>query len=157
MVDYAQRVTDYLAADATLTALLPGGIHNYSDLGRKGLNRIRTLAAFDEQIGLIKPLCIVLLLNQEPTGEAQDMTNGYVFTVTPLMTWVYQEGNGGYDIVAPAFQRIYQLLANHRFLNPTFRVLFHQVIKDKREPDLMDASYYRGDWRVYGSMSGASS
>ena len=145
---YAQSVTDYLAADVALAALAPGGVHNYSGLGRNGLNRIQTSSAFNATTGIIKCLVIVYEFNEQFTGEAVSPETGYMSNVTPLSVWVYDNGDNGYDNVAAAADRIYALLAFWRIPNG-LQVLWHNTLKDKREIDLKNASYYRLDWRVH--------
>lgn len=149
MTTYAQAIVDKLTADATLMALLTGKVWNYPISGRKGMNRTQMPDAFDSVTGLIKPCCVVLELNESPTGEAIDATSGYMSTIVPIWTWIYDDGDHGYATIDAAYNRIYSLL-NMQPLAGAFQVLWKGAIKDKREPDLSDASYYRADWRVHG-------
>lgn len=155
MTDYAQEVTAILAADAELQGLLPGGIYNYPDAGRKGTNRLQLPKAFDTVSGLLKPCCTVLQLSETPTWEAVHMPTGYMSTVTPIMVWVYaagdadQYGNSPYALIKAACDRIYTLL--HGTPIPgAFQALYQNLVLDKREPDLKDAAYERIDFNVYG-------
>lgn len=157
MPSYAQIITDFLLSDAEYSALMTGGIWNYAEMGRKGLNRIQQLEAFSSKTGLIKPLTIVIQLNEQPNFPNVDLSNGWMATITPILCWIYQDGNDGYDIVSAAFDRMYSLLQGKRFLNPTFRLILQNTIKDKREPDLKEASYWRVDWKAFGHRSGSSS
>lgn len=157
MPSYAQIITDFLASDSEFSALMTGGVYNYAEMGRKGLNRIQQSPAYDAKTGLIKPLTIVIQLNEQPNFPNVDLSNGWMATITPILCWIYQNGDDGYDIISAAFDRMYSLLQGKRFLNPTFRLILQNTIKDKREPDLKEASYYRIDWKVYGTRNRSSS
>lgn len=149
MTTYADSITTLLSGDATLTAILTGGVHNYSGLGRKGLERIQTSQAFSPTTGIIKPVCIVLMLEERPDGQAFDPGSGYMSTVTPVYTYLYDNGDAGYGAIAQAQARIYTLLNAQQIPN-AFQVLWAGGLRDKREPLLQDAAFYRDDWRVHG-------
>lgn len=154
-MSYADSITTLLKADATLNGLLPGGIINYPESGRKGLNRLQNIKAFDAVTGLLKPCAVVLQLSETPTWEAIHMPTGYMSVMTPIMVWVYaqgdydQYGNSPYDIIQPACDQIYTLLHGAQIAN-AFQILYQNMVLDKREPDLKDAAYQRLDFNVYG-------
>ena len=157
-MSYADEVVALLNADATLTSLLPGGVHNFPEAGRKGLNRVQIPGAFDPKVGLLNPCALVLELAETPTGEAVHMPNGYMSTIVPEVIFVYAQGdndadgNSPYTIIENAYNRIYSLLHGAQ-INGAFQVLWKSTVRDKREPDLHDAAYYRSIFNVHGFRS----
>lgn len=154
MTDYASEVVTVLKADATLMAILTGDVWNYPDTGRKGLTRLLSPKAFNEQVGIIKPAAVVLQLKETPDGQIVNPVTGYNSTVTPIMIWVYDNGftSDGYSNIEAASARIYQLLAYQQLAN-MFQILFDGYIKDKREPLLKEAAFWVNKFNVYGFTS----
>lgn len=132
-----------------LSELLPGGVISIEEPGRKGLNRIKYAAGFDAQIGLLKPLAVVLEVKEQATGEAVDSTTGFETTKATELIWIYaqgdkdEEGNDPFeDIITPAYNRIYRLLHTWR-LQGGFQVLWRgDTVRDKHEPDLNNAAFF---------------
>jgi len=153
---YSKQIVDYLNADVPLQGLLPGGVIQISQSGRKGLNRVLVQAGFDKQIGLLKPIAVVLETKEQPTGEAIDSVSGYESTVTPELIWIYAQGDATLDgldpyesVIEPAYNRIYDLLQAHR-LTGGFQTLYSATLRGKREPDLNDAAYWLATFNAYG-------
>lgn len=154
-MSYADTIVTALKADTTLSNILTGGVWNYPDTGRKGLTRLLSPGAFNEGTGMVKPAAVVLQLKATPDFQIIDPVSGFNSTVTPVMIWVYDNGftTDGYDNIASASNRIYQLLA-YAQLAGMFQILFDGfVAQDKREPLLKDAAFWTSKYNVYGSQS----
>lgn len=146
---YGTYLVNTLKADSTLTTILTGGIYIFEDSGRTGLNRIQNLEAFNKKTGLLKPVGVVYEQNQAPTDMANDTRIGFMSTVTPFLVYLYDNGNNGYVSIEAAQQRIYKLLHGQRIPNG-FQSLCKNLLTDKREPLLQDASFYCFWLYVYG-------
>jgi hypothetical protein len=157
-MSYADAIVTLLNADAVLTTLLPGGVHNFPEAGRKGLNRVQIPGAFDPKVGLLNPSALVLELQEMPTGEAIHMPNGYNSTIVPEVIFIYAQGdndangNSPYTIIENAYKRIYTLLHGTQ-ITGSFQVLWKSTVRDKREPDLHDAAYFRATFDVHAFIT----
>lgn len=149
---YASAIVTKLTADTALMAMLTGGVHDFSDVGRKGLNRLQVPGAYNEQTGLLKAVAVVIESDETPTYEAVNAADGYMSTVTPIFIFIYDHGDNGYGTVKAAYDRIYTLL-HARQITGAFQVLWVGAQRDKREPLLKDACFYRADYRVHGYRS----
>ncbi len=149
---YASAIVTKLTADTTLMATLTGGVHDFSDVGRKGLNRLQVPGAYSEATGLLKPVAVVIEADETPTYEAVNASDGYMSTVTSVYIFIYDHGDNGYATIKTAYDRIYALLHAKRIAG-AFQVLWVGAQRDKREPLLKDAGFYRADYRVHGYRS----
>lgn len=148
-MSYAESITTLLNTDSTLTTLAAGGIRYYSNLGRKGLERIQTSDAYDKTTGLLKPLVIVIETDQQADGQIVGTNTSFI---VPVYTWIYDRGDNGYATIERIFNRMYSVLHLAQIPN-AIQVLYRTVARDKREPDLKDAAYYRAIWNVHGFLS----
>jgi hypothetical protein len=146
-MSFGADIVTLLKADATLLATLTGGIHEYSETGRKGLTRLLTKDAYTEETGLLKPTALVLEMDDMPDGEIVGLSTSYV---TPIAIMIYDVGNtsGKYTTIITAHDRIYHLLHMASISNAA-QVLYERTIKYKREPNLKDAAYWRAMYRVH--------
>jgi hypothetical protein len=147
-MSYVDQVVTLLTNDATLAALLTGKIWFFGDLGRKGINREITPEVFDTE-GILKPLCLVMPMDEHPTFEGVDMPSGMMTTETPVITWVLQDGASGYDTIEAAYNRMYTLLHGYR-LTDGMQVLWKKATKNQRSWLAQDASDYEVIWACYG-------
>lgn len=97
-----QAIVDTLTADATLTALLPGGIH--SDVVE--VSRQNTPSAFDANKELL-PSALVKPGITRPDGP-------FVHSAAQTVE-IYLYQRQGFDVIEQAARRIYELLHNQRF------------------------------------------
>lgn len=146
---YGESITAILKADTALSAVLVGGVYNYPEMGPKGLNRIMQADAYDPQIGLLNPICIVLETDETIDGQAVDGGGLWMSTQTPVSTWIYEAGQKGFGIVQQAYDLIYPLLQAQQ-IPGAFQILLKRTARNKREPLLKDAALFRADWIVYG-------
>lgn len=149
MSSYADEIVTLLSADVTLMGYLTGGVINFPAGGRKGLNRIMVPGAFDENLGLLKPTCVILETDESADGQAVDGQGIFMSTVTPEYLWIYDHGDNGYSTIEAAHDRIYKLL-HAKQITGAFQVLWQKSIRFKREPLLKDAGYFRAQYNVYG-------
>jgi hypothetical protein len=164
MTDYGAQIVTYLKTDTVaspivpgtpLETLLPGGIYNYPDTGRKGLTRLLSPQAFSESQGVLRPTAVVLQHKEIVDGQIVDPVSGYNSTVTPIMIWVYDNGftTEGYTNIEAACNRIYRLLAFTQ-LTGMYQILWDGYKgKGKREPLLKDAAFWSVGYNVYASQS----
>lgn len=148
MSTYGEEIVTLLSADATLVNILTGGIYNYPETGRKGLTRLLTPVAYSDVTGLLKPVCVVLELDEMATYE---IVGRNMSGVTPVILWIYDKATTdvGYSVVDAAYQRIFSLLHLAQ-ITGACQVLWKQTVKNKREADLKEAGYYRAMFNVYG-------
>jgi hypothetical protein len=146
-MSFGADIVTLLKTDATLVATLTGGIHEYSDTGRKGLTRLLTADAYTEATGLLKPTALVLEMDDMPDGEIVGLSTSFV---TPIAIMIYDNGNTDvkYANIITAHDRIYHLLHLASISNAA-QVLYDKTIKFKREPNLKDAAYFRAMYRVH--------
>lgn len=95
-----------LEADATLLALATGGIWDWDETGRMGINRTNTPAAFVN--GIIQPCLLVKLASSVPFGEIADDAAKLVSVREMLEVWAYQDA--GYATIKSMLDRVYTLL-----------------------------------------------
>ena len=140
---YGQQMETICNADATLAAILTGGVHLFDDLGGQGLNRIQVAQAFkNKTTGRLNPVCVIYEADDIPTGEAVDMPTGFTSLLVPIVGWIYDDPAVGYTTIDAAQKRMYTLLHGAR-LSGGFQLLWKNTIKRKREPLLQDAGYYQ--------------
>ena len=151
-MSYEQVVTDLLNADTALLSILTGKVHTFSAAGRNGLNRLAIPGAFDPNLGFLKPACVVAQMDEMDGNAIHVPVAGYTYTITPVITRIYDNGDNGYATIETAYQRIYQLLA-YQQINGSFQVLWKHTTKDRREDALKNAAYYDVFWNVHGSRS----
>lgn len=149
---YASAIVTRLNADATLMSYLTGGVHDFSDVGRKGINRLQVPGAYSETSGLLKPVAVVIEADETPDGQAVNASDGFMSTVTPIYIFIYDSGDAGYATIKTVYDRIYSLLHTKQ-LPGAFQILWTGTQRDKREPLLKDAGFYRADFRVHGYRS----
>lgn len=148
-MSYAQSIVDTLNANADLLNILTGGVYLFEDSGRKGMNRIQFMQAYFEETGILKPTCVIYEVETRFDGIAADANTGFRTTITPILGWIYNDGDAGYDVIASAEALIYPLL-NGQSIPNGFQFLWGHTLKNKREKLLEDACYWQFDGTVYG-------
>lgn len=146
---YGQAIVDILTADADLLNILTGGIYVFQDSGRKGMNRIQLMEAYIKENGLLKPTCIIYEVEDRFDGQAADANTGFRSTQTPILGWVYDDGDAGYDVIESAELIMYRLLQGTS-IPDGFQFLWGHTLRNKREQLLEDACYFQFDGTVYG-------
>lgn len=140
--DFAARMT----GDATLMAILTGGVHQAGLLGVERITRETVAAAFDAN-GYLKPCALVQQRADVPTGDVVD----YIAQVTSnrqiVEIWVYQD-SPGYTAIDAALARLRTLFFGYQF-SDTFELRIANVLDRERDDgSLAGASMARQDWQV---------
>lgn len=101
-----------LEADSTLLTLATGGIYDFDETGRMGINRTSsaTSAAFTN--GIIKPCILLKLASSVPFGDIADDSSQIVSVREMLEVWAYQDN--GYSSIKSMLDRVYTLLQGKR-------------------------------------------
>lgn len=95
-----------LEADATLLALATGGVWDWDETGRMGINRVNTTAAFTS--GIIKPCLLLKLASSVPFGDIADDSRHLTGARDMLEVWAYQDS--GYATIKSMLDRVFTLL-----------------------------------------------
>lgn len=101
-------IETFLDADATLTALLTGGIYAWDGLPRNGFTRQDVPTAFTNSI--LKPVCIVKARDSVPFAGIGDNGTQTHTMRTPIELYLQVDGDAGYTTLDSAKDRIYTLL-----------------------------------------------
>lgn len=138
--DFASRM-----ADATLTAILTGGVHQAGLVGLEGITRDSTPAAFSG--GYLLPCALVKQRGNVPTLDVVDYLAQHTSARQIVEVWLYQDAPA-YTAIDAAVARLYILMQGHRFAD-TFEVRLANVLDRERDQgSLAGASMGRLDWQV---------
>jgi len=159
---YEASIVTLLSADATLTAILVGGVYAYAFPGRKGISRKYLPDAYantsnnpgEDPTYTMLPFCIVKALDAKPQGQIvmAGPSRTTMSTITPVCIWIYDNGDAGYDTIDNAYNRIYADLHTQRVAG-SFQILWQPSTQlNQRDADLNDAAFYRADFNVYGTQ-----
>lgn len=128
-------------ADGTLLATATGGIYDYDETGRLGINRTTTPDAFDSN-ELIKPCVLLKRRSRTPDNVLRDDANQYASAVDVIEAWFYED-NGTSNIETMA-ARAY-ILTHAKQISGTFQVLWAGDTEPVRDEE-MDAIVMRSDY-----------
>jgi hypothetical protein len=143
------EIAAILAADATLTGILTGGILTSGTVGEEGLSRTETPAVFDAA-GYLKPVALVRQRGLVPNSQVKDFDEQITSATQVVEVWLYQDS--GYVEIDAAKARIYTLLQG-RMLAGTFELDLVNLIERQRDQGaLRGASLTRMDWAVYSIL-----
>lgn len=131
-----------LEADATLLTTATGGVYDYDETGRLGINRTLT-SAFDSN-EIIKPCILIKSRSSEPTLGIVDEGARYQSVNEMLEVWFYEDD--GYSNIETMRDRVWTLLHAVQ-LSGTFMCLWAGDIRQARDTDL-DASVERSVYQV---------
>ena len=134
-----------LEADATLLTTATGGIWDFDETKRLGLNRTTQPTAFDSN-GIIKPCVLLKLRSSVPDYILADDSNQYVSAQEILECWFYE--SSGYANIETMRDRVYVLFHTVQ-LSGTFQVLWAGHFRPGIRDDDLDASVERTDYQVF--------
>lgn len=123
-----------LEADSTLLALATGGIYDWDETGRMGINRTNTPGAFSG--GIIQPLLLLKLASSVPFGDIADDSAQMVSVREMLEVWAYQDN--GYGTIKSMLDRVYTLLQGKRVGGVACR--FAQKVQPSMRDSELDAN-----------------
>ncbi len=112
MANREAEVSAYLRADATLAAILIGGIYASGSLPLEGLGESSTPDAFVD--GLLLPTAIVRTRARVPAGGIVDLSEQVASASQMLEVWLYADV-ADQDALHDARQRVYELVQGHAF------------------------------------------
>lgn len=153
-MSFGTEIVTLLNTDAALLTLLPGGVHFFSEGGRKGLNRVAIQEFFDTQIGLQKPGIIVIETDEQADDQIVGKDTSFV---NPIAVFIYNQGdpdkngNDPYAVIEQAKALVYADLHLAQ-ITGACQILYRKTIKDKHEPILKDAAFYQMVFNVHGYL-----
>ncbi len=112
MPNRESEVTAYLAADATLVAILTGGIYQSGNLPLEGLGESSTPDAFVS--GVLLPTAIVRTRAPVPSGGIVDLSERVASASQILEVWLYADV-ADQEALFDARERVYALVQGHAF------------------------------------------
>lgn len=130
-----------LDADATLLVTATGGIWDFEETGRLGINRTTTAAAFDAN-EIIKPCVLVKLRSEVPDLVLVDDASQYRSVIATYELWFYEDD--GSALIDTMIARCYTLLHAVQ-VSGTFIVYWMgdaMLVRD----DIIDANVNRSDY-----------
>lgn len=139
--DFATRMT----GDATLMAILTGGVHKAGTVGIEGITRDATPAAFSG--GYLLPCALVAQEGNVPTSDVVDYIAQHTSARQRVQIYLYQD-SPGYTAIDAAYARLYILFQGHRF-SDTFDIrLANDNDRQRDIGSLAGASMRVLDWQV---------
>lgn len=137
-----------LEADATLLALATGGIWDWDETGRMGINRSNSATSAAFTSGIIKPCLLLKLRTSTPFGGIADDPGQIVTARDMLEVWAYQDN--GYSTIKSMLARVFVLLQGKQVGG--FVCRWALDVQPGRDVD-MDASVERSDYAVIAFKS----
>lgn len=143
---YPAQITALLTADATLTALLTGGIHAFESLPRNGVKELSAAWAN----GRMKPLAVVKGRSHVPFGGIKDTQTQFTTSRQIVEIWLYNDGDQKYTTLRSAQDRIFTLLHLKRIAG-AYQIRY---VSDLIAPDpvLNNAATIRLEYAVIGHL-----
>lgn len=150
-MSYVQPVVDFLKLDTTLTGYLTGGIFNFSDAGRNGLNRLQLPGAYDQVTGFVKPVAFVAEMDEDMNQEQVSPSTGRFSIQGSIYIRILDHGDNGYDTIDLASKRIKAILnCKPQIIANANQFILKKTLEDRREPQLKDATFYQMLFEVHG-------
>ncbi len=138
-----------MEADATLVALLTGGIYTKETTGVEGLSRETTPAAFDAN-GYLKPCALIRQRDLVPDNAVRDPMAQKASAAQTVEIWLYADAGAGYSAIDSARNRLYTLFEGYQFAGDGFEVAWTNSLGNLRDPGaLRNAAMSRIDFIVY--------
>lgn len=132
-----------LEADVTLLALATGGIWDWDETGRMGINRSNSATAAAWGTTTIKPCLLLKLRSSVAFGDIADDAARVTGARDMLEVWAYQDS--GYSTIQSMLARVYTLLQGKQLGG--FVCRWAQDIQPLRDIE-MDANVERADYAV---------
>lgn len=126
-----------------LVALATGGIWDWDETGRMGINRSNTATAAAFSGGIIRPCLLLKLRSSVPFGEIADDVTQVTAARDMLEVWAYQDS--GYSTIRSMLDRVYALLQGKTLGG--FVCRWAGDLQPLRDTD-MDANVERSDYSV---------
>lgn len=134
-----------MEADATLMAILTGGVWTKEVTGVEGIARETAAAAFDGS-GYLRPTALIRQRDTVPDNAVRDPMAQKVSTSVVVEIYLYEDR--GYTSIDAAMSRLFTLLEGYQF-NDSFEVQWVNTVDRIRDMGaLKGASLARMDWQV---------
>lgn len=134
-----------MEADTTLMAILTGGVYTAGALGRLGINRTDTPAAFDGN-GYLLPCALVRERPLVPDLQVNDFLEQIASATQVVEIYVYQDT--GYGSIDSALARLFTLFFGYNFTR-TFPLEWIGTLNRERDQGALDGkSMARMEWLV---------
>ena len=144
------RETDFetrMEADATLMAILTGGVYVAGALGQGGINRTDTPTAFDSTTGYLKPCALVRQRALVADLQVNDQIAQVASATQVVEIYVYQDGPA-YTSIDSALSRLFTLFFGHQF-NDSFPAEWIGTLDRERDQGALNgASMARQEWLI---------
>lgn len=144
-----EAIRDVLAGDATLAALLVGGMYTFAETGRSGISRASLADAFASAGGFLQP-CAVIKAGEVTASEAiRDSAAG---SVRRVEVYLYDDGDASgsdYMTINAARDRAVGLL-DHVWIEGAGWLRLVGGADEGRDPKLNGAAVVRVDFEVKG-------
>jgi len=145
------RETDFetvMEADATLMAILTGGVWAKEATGVEGLARETTPSVFDAN-GYLKPCALIHQRDLVPDGAARDPLAQKASASQVVEIYLYADAGAGYSAIQSAKGRLYTLFEGYQFAD-SLEVFWVNSLGNLRDPGaLRNAAMSRIDFVVY--------
>jgi len=140
------RETDFetvMEADATLMAILTGGVYTVDAVGRDGISRDTVPGAFDAS-GFLKPCALVKQRGLVPDGQVVDLSIASATQVIEI--YLYQDS--GFSSIDSALARLFTLFNQYQFSNTWPIEWINTLDRQQDGGALKGASLARQDWLI---------
>ena len=114
-MSYEGLVRNKLVADATLMALLTGGLYAYEGLSGEGITRKTLAGAYST--GFLAPCGVVKGRALIPFGGVRDQESQYTSVRQVIEIWLYADAGAGLTTLTSAANRIYKVLEGQTVTN----------------------------------------
>lgn len=134
-----------MEADATLMAILTGGVRTKEATGVEGVGRETTPSAFDAN-GYLRPTALVRQRDTVPDNAVRDLMAQTVSTSVVVEIYLYEDR--GYTNIDAAMSRLFTLFEGYQFTD-SFEVQWVNTVDRIRDMgSLKGCSLARMDWQV---------
>ena len=117
----ADDIKTVLDADATLLAILTGGVH----VGIMEINRQDAPSAFDATTKEIKPCALIKLGVENKLGDTRRGVQ------TPVTVYFYERN--GFDSIYAAMDKVFDHLNDAKIGDQTWNIRFSNAVYDQRD------------------------
>lgn len=142
----SDAIKTLLAADATLTAILTGGVHEYTQIGKDVITPQSLPASAYDASGYLKPIALVKARSENKFGDGYDGANKFTTVRDVVEVYLLRDGDATAVTLNTASDRVESLLYNV-FVGGGWAKIFN-IISDQRESDLNNALWIRLDAEI---------
>lgn len=142
----SDAVKTLLAADATLVAILTGGIHEFTQVGKNVLTQDALPASAYDSNGIMKPLALVHARSENNWGPGYDHANRYKSVRDVIEIYLCRDGDTTAVNLNGAMSRVL-FLTDGQFVGGGWAEVINRL-DDDREPILNNALYIRIDLAI---------